>query len=134
MARQPSNTAGISASTHASSKASTDLLRSPQFAAMNVPPPPSYPPPSATAGKSGIVQCARAKGYRHAPKKRLPPRRPAHQAHHQGAGLGCTLWIRSIPASSSSLRVNSRLARLLSSCSRLVAPMMLLVRNGRLLT
>ncbi|MNZ86890.1 hypothetical protein D3C78_1057330 [compost metagenome] len=64
-------------------------------------------------------------GALEAPETGAPERRG-----HQGAGLGCPVWMSSMPASSSSLSLRSRLARLLSSCSRLVAPRMLLVTNG----
>lgn len=51
-----------------------------------------------------------------------------------GVGLGCSVWMRLMPANSPSVSLRSRLARLLSSCSSLVVPMMLLVTNGRLVT
>lgn len=62
------------------------------------------------------------------------PAGTARPLEPQGAGFGCSRWIASIPASTSSSSLRSTLPRLVSSCSSEVAPMMLLVTNGREVT
>ena len=51
-----------------------------------------------------------------------------------GAGFAFDRWIASMASSTGSSSFTSRLPRFSSSCSMLVAPTMLLVRNGRLFT
>lgn len=63
-----------------------------------------------------------------------PHRHASGTAAAHGQGFGCAAWIASMPASASADSVTSMLAILSRSCSSVVAPTMVLVRNGRVLT
>lgn len=87
------------------------------------------PSPGRASGGPARRQAAAAR-HRRAPPNRRPPDRRCRY----GAGFGCCSWSASISARISGASFTSTLATFSRNCASDVAPIRLLVTNGRLLT